>query len=97
MFLHLKIVKENDYNEYVLKNNKDNKEYKLILEFYGIDKPKVGDVIIISDKLIEPNNEWYSQPYVFELSSKVDKNIEKINLLGLISQGKKYILKRIYG
>ncbi len=97
MVLHLEVVKINEYNEYILKDKNNNKEYRLILEFYGINKPNINDIIVISNKLLEPNNKWYSQPYAFELTDDTNINLKSVNLIGFISKDKKYILKRIYG
>ncbi len=97
MVLHLRVIKVNNYNEYILKDINDNKEYNLVLEFYGISNPKINDIILISDKLLNPNNKWYSQPYAFELLNNKDKNVKQYDLLGIISQDKQYVLKRIFG
>lgn len=97
MLLKLKIIKVNNFNEYILKDKKEGKEYSIIMEFYGIDKPKVNDIIALSDRLVDPNDKWYSQPYAFELLNDTETNLKQIDVIGLISKDKKYILKRIYG
>lgn len=97
MLLNLKVIKVNNFNEYILEDKKEGKEYSIIMEFYGIDKPKVNDIIALSDRLVDPNNKWYSQPYAFELLNDTETNLKQIDVIGLISKDKKYILKRIYG
>lgn len=97
MDLVLKVVRINKYNEFILQDKDSKKEYSLILEFYGIDKPKVNDVLFLNEKLVDKNYEGYSQPYAFEMLNDDDNNLNGIDIVGLVSKGKKYILKRVYG
>lgn len=94
----LEISSVNLYNNYNLLDKKNNKTYSLYLEFYGIDKPKVGDCLAINEKLLDRNYEGYCQPYAFKLCENENKiNANDIEKIALNLGNKKYVLKRIYG
>ncbi len=97
MDIGLKIVKINKFNQYVLQDTKTKEEFKLILEFYGMFKPKVDDILLIDKRLLDHKNEWFSQPYAFEIFNDDEDDLKEIDLVGLLTKNKKYILKRIYG
>lgn len=103
MILKLKIIKKKEHNEFILQESKSKKEYSIILGFYGINNPEVNDTIFLDNSLLDSNNEWFSQPYTFEIinkktnSKKDNMGLKKIDLALFISKNKKYILKRIYG
>lgn len=97
MNLKLKILKINKYNEFILQDQDSKKEYSLILEFYGINKPKINDILLLDERLLDKNYKGYSQPYAFEKFNDSDKNLNETDLVGLVSKDKKYILKRVYG
>lgn len=94
----LEISSVNLYNNYYLLDKKNNKAYSLYLEFYGVDKPKVGDSLAINEKLLDKNYEGYCQPYAFILCENENKiNVNNTEKIALNCGNKKYILKRIYG
>ena len=97
MDLSLKIKKINEFNEYILQDKKSKKEYNLVLEFYGINQPNINDIILLNENLVNKNYEGYAQPYAFEIFDKKDIEINEIDMAGLITKDKKYILKRVYG
>jgi len=88
-----------DYNAYKLRTK--DKEYNLVLEFYGVDKPNVGDMLLIHELLLDPKWENYTQPYAFEV--KTDVSLKKIKddnneeFIVLRTRNKNYALRRIYG
>ena len=96
MDLSLKIKQINKFNEYILQDVKTKRIHRLILEFHGID-PKVGDVILLNEKLLNPKSDLYIQSYAFEEFKEIENNLDKADLAGLITKDKKYILKRMYG
>lgn len=96
MQVSLKIKRINKFNEYILQDVKTNKKHRLILEFYGIN-PKVGDLIMINEKLLDPKSEHYIQSYAFEKLGEIENNLDETDLAGLMSNDKKYVLKRMYG
>ena len=96
MDLSLKIMQINKFNEYILQDIKTKKTHRLILEFYKIN-PNVGDIILISEKLLDPKSDLYIQSYAFEELEEITKNLDEADLAGLITKDKKYILKRMYG
>lgn len=97
MDLNLKIKEIKKFNQYILQDTKTKKQYSLILEFYKVDAPKVNDMILLNEDLVNPKNEWFSQPYTFEVLDADEFNINQRDIAGLITRDKKYILKRIYG
>ena len=93
-----KIEKVMTHNCYVLKEN--DKTEELILEFYGLAKPKAGDFLLINEKLLNRKSIEFTQPYAFELTDISQEMIETLNdkeYAVLISENKTYSLKRIYG
>lgn len=96
MDVFLKIKQINEFNEYILQEVETKKEYRLILKFYGINA-KVGDLVVINEKLLDPKSEFYVQSYAFEELSEIENDLDEADLAGLISIGGKYILKRMYG
>lgn len=93
MQVSLKIKRINKFNEYILQDVKTNKKHRLILEFYG----KVGDLIMVNEKLLDPKSEHYIQSYAFEKLGEIESNLDETDLAGLMSNDKKYVLKRMYG
>ena len=55
MDLKLKIIKINKFNEFILQDQDSEKEYSLILEFYGINKPKINDILLLDERLLDKN------------------------------------------
>ena len=96
MDLSLKIMQINKFNEYILQDVKTKKTHRLILEFYGIS-PKVGDMILLNEKLLDPKSDLYVQSYAFEELDGKENNLDEMDLAGLITNNKKHILKRMYG
>lgn len=82
-----------EYNTYKLKS--EEKSFLLVLELYGVNKPKAGDKLTISEKLIDETWEGYTQPYAFELTES--KQLEEQEFILLQTANKNYFLKRIYG
>ncbi len=97
MDLNLKITQLKPYNQYVLLETKSQKTYTLVLEFYGVEKPKINDILVLNEKLLDPKFQDYCQPYAFAPFEKSDKIGDESELIGLVCKGKKYILKRIFG
>lgn len=96
--LTLKFVKIEEHNRYLLEDENKNK-YSLVLEFYGLDKPKIDDVITLDNRLLDKNFEGYAQPYAFEIiKSKNDYDEKrKIDYAILTINGKQLPIRRIYG
>lgn len=93
-----KIIKCLEYNEFVIKCGED--VHSLVLEFYGVDKPIVGDEIIVNEILLDKNWENYSQPYAFQVVAINPLNVPKLknnDLAVLRSNDNIYTLQRIYG
>ena len=97
--LHCEIKEILENNVYVL--NFNGKMSKLVLEFYGINKPKVGDKLAIHENLLDKNSSEYTQPYSFmfvrEIISKNIKELEDKNFILAKIENKVCLLKRVYG
>ena len=93
------IEKVLEYGAFQLKCG--SRRYQLVLEFHGVRKPKAADKLMIHEKLFNLKWEGYTQPYAFELVNDLTPkqvmmaNDEEYIVLG--SQGKNYVMKRIYG
>lgn len=88
-----------EFNTYIL--NCGEKTFELMLELYGVDKPQLGDNIIIHEELLDVNSKYYTQPYAFEVKNSLDlKKVKEENnkeFIILQINNKNYVLKRIYG
>ena len=94
----LKFVGFRPNNKYLVRDIKTNKVYSLVFEFYGIDKPKRKDIIVLDDELLNRNSEYFTQPFAFKLYDEKQGNVtDNKELAGLYSNNKKFILRRIYG
>lgn len=92
------IIKEIDGYNYILKNSKE-KEYKINIEFYGIEnKPKINDVIYINEKMLyEIDNKIVSfGPIDEEYGKNINSNYGE-DIICLVIKNKKIYLKRFYG
>lgn len=83
-------------NLYVLKS--EGEIYRLILEFYNMKNPSLGDEILISKKLLDEKWKGYTQPYAFEKISEY-RDTKELNeeFLVLENCDQKILAKRIYG
>lgn len=94
----LQIIGTDAYNKYLLLNTKTQANLSLILEFYGVNSPTVGDIIAINEKLLDPSYEGFCQPYAFKLcENKVSMPKDDAEYIALKSGKFSYVLKRIYG
>ena len=94
----LQIIRTDAYNKYLLLNTKTQANLSLILEFYGVNSPTVGDIIAINEKLLDPSYEGFCQPYAFKLcENKVSMPKDDAEYVALKSGKFSYVLKRIYG
>ena len=89
------------YNAFEIKTQ--CKTCEIVLEFYGVDKPEVGDEILIHENLLNPDWCFFTQPYAFELITnktidevRMANNAELIAFTSLKSKDS-FVLKRIYG
>ena len=96
---HLEII-ETDGVRFKLVNKKTKQEQSLLLEFYEMDLPKVGDVLVLADKLLDRRSRDFVQPYAFTPTTEEEvkaRNIDREDLAGLNTGNKNIILKRLYG
>lgn len=72
--------------------------YNLLIEFYGINKPVVGDKITLDERLLDDEYEGYCQPYAFKLVDRnaFDEEVQQ-DFIGLENKEGYFILRRIYG
>lgn len=93
-----KIIECTKNDEYTIEYKQD--KYTLVLEFYGIDRPKVGDRFQLNEILLDKNWENYCQPYAFEpiaISPLNVKDLKNNDLIVLETEDNICTLKRIYG
>ena len=94
----LKIIEIKEFSEYALLDEKENRTYDLMLEFHSKIKPKVGDMLVINEKLLDPSFEGFCKPYAFiDCDKKLEDIGEELEYIVIYSSHKTYILKRIYG
>lgn len=90
------IVNVGEFGKFSLAQKDSKVVHSLIMEFYGIPAPEVGDSILINEKLLDKNYEGYAQPYAFKLDGGAIRN-EDTEKIAVHKQGKNYVLKRVYG
>ena len=77
---------------------KNGHTLSLIMELYGTDKLKQGDLVEICEDLLDSSSPSFVQPYAFQ---KCDKNefdkLDEQEKMIVTSQDKQVLLKRIYG
>jgi hypothetical protein len=83
------VIKEIDGYNYTLVNN--NKEYVKNIEFYDTYKPVVGDIIYISDNILNETN-LYSFGEIYD-----PKNYSNGDIIKVISKDKEYYFQRRFG
>lgn len=94
-------IKQKKQALYMLENEETKLTLNLLLEFYDVEEPKVNDYIIMHKKLLDRKSDLFTQPYAFELCK--DKTFDEVKKLNdaeyalIVSDNKKYILKRVYG
>lgn len=96
--INCKITKCLDFGSYQIQYGK--KECVLVMEFYGVDTPKIGDELRVPEILLDKNWENYAQPYAFEKIAINPMNVEKLNNSDLIVLKTKediFTLMRVYG
>lgn len=91
-------IKNYDGLTYSCYDKKNNKNYDLILEFYSMNNPVVGDKISLSKNLLDVNYEGYCQPYAFRPVKNSEYNEkEKVDFAMLENKDGRILLRRIYG
>ena len=95
------IITKVDKNTYTLKD-KENKLYNITFEFHDINiLPKEGDTIYMSEKLLDENNQSYSDFYALgNLDSTYGRKITKEDdedIIVINTNNKDIPLKRLYG
>ncbi len=83
-------IKEIDNYDYILIDSNNN-EYVKNIEFTGNYKPMVGDIIYLSDRILNEIN-------LFSFGEIYDKyNIELDDVIKVIAGEKEYYFQRQYG
>ena len=88
-----KIIEIGEFNTYIIKDDITSKSLSIMLEFYGVDA-KIGDFLSIDERLLNTNFDGYSQPYAFEVVSKI---CDGADFAILENSSEIYPLRRIYG
>ena len=86
-------------NNYIIADSQNN--YEVMFEFYGVNKPQIGDKILIHKGLLDQESPNYTQPYAFKLIQEFDLNkIKQKNdaeYIVLQTNKNSFVLKRVYG
>ena len=91
----LKIVEVKEFNEFVLESRTGR--YNFTIEFYDMPKPKVGDVLILSENCLDTKSPDFVSMLQFEvLDEKNIKKFKESDIMALHTKNKDYILHRIY-
>lgn len=95
--VYCKIKKCLPYNVYILEVF--NKQVEFVLEFYGVNAPKIGNSLVLHENLFDTKSPKFTQPYCFELSNqKVISENDLDEETAILKDGKNiYVLKRVYG
>lgn len=97
--MKLKIESINNYNYELIDNEK---KYNINIEFFDIkEKPEIGDILYINEKLLNKNYKEYDTFYRFgsiynSSGRELNKNNEE-EVIILNINNKNIILKRLYG
>ena len=86
----VRILEAND-NSYILVSS-DGKQYEKSIEFYNVEAPKVGDLLYLSDKILNDVNIYCFGPFEENL-----KNINEDDIIKIVSSNQEYYLQRYYG
>ena len=97
----LKVLEKKEYGQYVIED-KDEKRYTFIFEFYGTKDPEVGDSLYLDEKYLNRNWADFAQPYALsaeERDLKFKAPNETKEDFGAVhyQDGTKVLVKRIYG
>lgn len=94
----LKIEKCLPFGAFLFFDEKTKKRVELVLQFYGIDAPKVGDHIFLHESLLDKKNKNFTQPYCFELfEGDFPQKEFDAEFAVLKTDDKVFVLKRVYG
>lgn len=92
----MKILKVNKLDKYNYELSNNNEEYKLNIEFYGISNTDNIDKIYIHEELLK--NNMLSFGMLDDESGRIIESQDDIDLIIIVmSDEKKYLLKRLYG
>ena len=87
--IKLKIVENDGYANYILKDN-DGKKYEVNINFMNMKKPKVGTIIYIDESVLAENVSLnYGKPDGYLVEEK--------KLMTIVYGGEKIYLQRYYG
>ena len=87
------------YGVYQLTNKEMNVE--MVFEFHKVPQPKVGDLLMIHEKLLDKNSSEYTSMVAFEFDERElplrikERNDKEYAVLQV--SGQDFALKRVYG
>ena len=95
------IIREVKKFNYILENIKTKYQQNINIEFFIKENINVNDILIIADKYFDENYEEYDNFYSFgyteDPSGRLLLNDNKNDLIFLIQNEKKIVLKRLFG
>ena len=93
-----KVKNKLEYGVFVLE--REGEEFKVMLEFLGVDEPVIGEEIAFSEELLDKTSKYYTQPYAFMYDENIlidEVKFNKKECLTIFRNDKNLVLKRIYG
>ena len=91
------VIDSIDNFNYVLKD-KDNNNYTFALEFYDLPiLPRVNDSLFLDESLLKNEHQLLSFGALDSIYGKTIDNTKEKEMVILVSDNKKYYLKRLYG
>jgi len=86
-----------DGYRYYLKDG-HGKVYSFMIEFHYLEKnPKVDDILYINEELLKECNGLFSFGVIESEYGRRVKSSNERDVIVLFTEGKEYVLKRIYG
>ena len=91
----LKVVKIEDFDEYVLEDEKKRQHF-LALGFYDMPRLEVGGVIYLQEAWLNTKSPDFVHSLYFAPYNE-EKGVKESDLIGVRAKGKNFVIKRVYG
>ena len=90
-------IVETDGIRFELVNEKSGERLSIMMQFLEMKAPGEGDTILLDSKLLDVKSECFAQPLTFIQVISKTKKPPKEELAGLVCDGKKIVLRRVFG
>ena len=78
-------------------DEENNKTHSIMLQFFDVEMPSVGDTILLDPSLLDVKSEKFAQPLCFAPFVEENKKLPKDELAGIVHDGNKIVLNRVFG